>query len=660
MEFREIRNDGDCDCLKKLSTDAGMAIMSGLLGSHTDAVLLCDDEFQIINRNHSAQIISSHYMHGKGISPLFEVFPELAEETFKHRIESAITGNQIVEFLCGIRGTTYRTKCARMFSGLILQLTEITNPLSPDSDLDNTNFKMLFENMTSGFIFLKKIENYDGTPDFEIIDVNSTFEMYFDVERDHIIGRSLSRVLPFLSTSFASKLERIALHGRAIKELYENPQSKRHLEIKMFSPRIGYAAAVFNDVKAEMEQRNDLLVKNEISKAFAMGGNADVYKAIIEIVQHSTQSPCGFIGYPAEDYIIKVLAVNDTATEYSLTNDEGEFIADLNHFPVGFKVLKTKKQQADNNISGHSNVLITPILNGDELVGMIGLADAPQGYDQKSKDFVMSLAEYSAPLMEREIKEYRHKKELIKAKEIAEQNEKLKTAFLGNISHEIRTPLNSVIGFSDLLLRSGELTPKQFKYADTVFKAAKNLESIVTSIVELSKIETRQVKVSNSSFCLNNLIDDVFDLFKNKAEIKGLALIPQKGLDQFASYIYTDRSKIHRIMSTLVDNGLKFTEKGEVSFGYKYIGKDNAIEFFVRDTGIGIRKEMQSKIFTSFTQDEKTLERQHGGIGVGLSICNSYIQMLVGSISIESEPQKGSLFHFAIEYNTQPVNVENS
>ena len=205
-----------------------------------------------------------------------------------------------------------------------------------------------------------------------------------------------------------------------------------------------------------------------------------------------------------------------------------------------------------------------------------------------------------------------------------------------------------------MLCRSGELTPKQFKYADTICKAAKNLVNIVNSIVELSKIETRQVKVSNTSFCLNDLIDDLLDIYKNKADTKGLALIPQKGLDKFASYIYTDRTKIHRIMSTLVDNGLKFTEKGEVSFGYKYIGKDNALEFFVRDTGIGIRKEMQSKIFTSFLQDEKTLERQHGGVGVGLSICNSYIKMLGSTIIIESEPQKGSLFHFAIGYNTQP------
>lgn len=654
MENAQTHNNGDCDCLEKLSTDAGMAILSGLLGSHADAVLLCDDEFQIINRNHSAKIITSHYMHGNSLTPLFEVFPELAEETFKHRIINAQQGNTVAEFLCGIRGTTYRIKCARMFNGLIIQLTEITNPLSPDSDLDNNNFKMLFENMTSGFLFLKKVENYDGTPDFEIIDVNSTFEMYFDVERDRIIGRSLSQVLPSISSIFASKLERIAMHGRAIKELYEKPQTKRHLEVKLFSPRIGYAAAVFNDVKAEMEQRNDLLVKNAISKAFAMGGNADVYKAIIEIVQHSTQSPCGFIGYPADDNILKVLAVNDRTTEYSLTNEKGEYVADLKMFPVGINLLKTRQQQAVQNINGHKYILLTPILNGDELVGMIGLADAPQGYDQKSKDFVMSLAEYSAPLMEREIKEYRHKKELIQAKEIAEQNEKLKTAFLGNISHEIRTPLNSIAGFSDLLCRSGELTPKQFKYADTICKAAKNLVSIVNSIVELSKIETRQVKISNTSFCLNDLIDDLLDIYKNKADTKGLTLIPQKGLDKYASYIYTDRTKIHRIMSTLVDNGLKFTEKGEVSFGYKYIGKDNLLEFFVRDTGIGIRKEMQSKIFTSFLQDEKTLERQHGGVGVGLSICNSYIKMLGSTIIIESEPQKGSLFHFAIGYNTQP------
>ena len=654
MEKTEIHNDGDCGCLKKLSTDAGMEILSGLLGSHADAVFLCGDDFQIINRNHSASIITSHYKNGKANPLLFDVFPELAENTFKNRIQSALEGNKVSEFLCGIRGTTYRIKCARMFTGLILQFTEITNPLSPDSDLDNNNFKMLFENMTSGFLFLKKTENYDGTSDFEIIDINSTFEMYFDVERDNIIGRPLSRILPAINQSIASKLDRIALHGRAMKEVFENPQTHRHLEVKMFSPRIGYAAAVFNDIKAEIEQRNDLFVKNEVSKAFALGGDTDVYKAIIDLVQHNTQSPCGFIGYPMDDANIKVLAVNDQNAKYALTNDEGEFVANMNYFPAGLESLKSKDQVSMENINGHKYVLITPILNEDELVGLIGLADSPQGYDQKSKDFVRSLADYAAPLMHREIKDYHYKRELIKAKEIAEQNEKLKTAFLGNISHEIRTPLNSIAGFSDLLCRSGELTPKQFKYADTICKAAKNLVNIVNSIVELSKIETRQVKVSNTSFCLNDLIDDLLDIYKNKADTKGLALIPQKGLDKFASYIYTDRTKIHRIMSTLVDNGLKFTEKGEVSFGYKYIGKDNALEFFVRDTGIGIRKEMQSKIFTSFLQDEKTLERQHGGVGVGLSICNSYIKMLGSTIIIESEPQKGSLFHFAIGYNTQP------
>gem|GEM_PF-3043087 len=655
MELEEQHMSSGCNCLQRLSTDAGMNILSELLGSHADGVILCDSELRIINRNNSAAIITAHAMSGKEPMPLFEVFPELSADSVRSKLETAHKSNKVVEFLCGLRGVTYRIKSARIFEGLMLQLTEISNPLSPDSDLDNNNFKMLFENLTSGFLFLKKTENYDGTSDFDIIDVNSTFEIYFGIERDNIIGRKMSVCLPKIHEELGSKLERIAMHGRAMKEVYENPANRRHLEIKIFSPRIGYAAAVFNDIKAEMEQHNDLLVKNEISKAFALSGDGNVYKAIIALLQHNTHSPCGFIGYPIDNYFVKVLAVNDPATEYSLTNSEGEYVADMKMFPYGLEAIKTKQQKLKENVNGHSHILLTPVLNKDVLVGLIGLADAPGGYDQRQKDFVNGIAEYAAPLMESEIKDYHYKKELIKAKEIAEQNEKLKSAFLGNISHEIRTPLNSVIGFSDLLLRSGELTPKQFKYADTVFKAAKNLESIVTSIVELSKIETRQVKVSNSSFCLNNLIDDVFDLFKNKAEIKGLALIPQKGLDQFASYIYTDRSKIHRIMSTLVDNGLKFTEKGEVSFGYKYIGKDNAIEFFVKDTGIGIRKEMQSKIFSSFQQgDEKSLERTHGGIGVGLSICNSYIQMLGGNICIESEPQKGSLFHFAIGYNTQP------
>lgn len=659
MENKEvhIHHQTDYNCLKRLSIDAGMEVLSNMLGSHTDAVLLCDGDYGIINRNHSAMMISGSHGSNHEIVPLFEVFPELSDKTIKPKIDNAIKGNTVSEFLCGINGVTYRIKAARMFSGFILQMTEISNPLSPDSYLDNNNFKMLFENMTSGFLLLKKIENYDGTSDFEVININSTFEIYFDLERNNVIGKPISKVMPFISNMFASKFERIAIHGRAIKEVFENSRTHRHLEVNMFSPRLGYTAAVFNDIKAEYEARNTLLIKNEISKAFALGGEVNVYKAIIELLQHNTRSECGFIGYPIDEdnVIIRILAVQDPYANYPLRNADGDFEANLNYFPVGYEAVKTKKQQYRENINGHKNILITPILNEDKLVGLIGLADTEGDFDTRKRQLVLGIADYAAPLMQREIKDYHYKKELIKAKEIAEQNEKLKSAFLGNISHEIRTPLNSVIGFSDLLLRSGELSPKQFKYADTVFKAAKNLESIVTSIVELSKIETRQVKISNTSFCLNDLIDDLLDLYKNKADLKGLALIPKKGLDKYASYIYTDRTKIHRIMSTLVDNGLKFTEKGEVSFGYKYIGQDNKIEFFVKDTGIGIRKEMQSKIFTTFMQDEKTLERQHGGIGAGLSICNCYIQMLGSSISIESEPQKGSLFHFAIGYNTQPI-----
>lgn len=659
MDNREINinNQTDCDCLKRLSTDAGMEILSNMLGSHADAVLLCSADYEIINRNHSALIISSGHGSNHDIVPLFEVFPELSADTVKPKLEKAVKENIVTEFLCGINGVTYRIKAARMFSGLILQMTEISNPLSPDSDLDNNNFKMLFENMTSGFLFLKKIANYDGTSDFEVIDINSTFEIFFDLERDNVIGKPISKVMPYISNQFATKFERIAIHGRAIKEVFKNVKTHRHLEVNIFSPRLGYTAAVFNDIKATDEARNTLLIQNEISKAFALGGEIDVYKAIVELLQHNTESKCGFIGYPTDDSNItmRILAKNDDNLSFPLRTIDGDFEADLNNFPEGLEAVKTKKQQYRENINGYKNILLTPILNDGELVGLIGLADTEGDFTAQKRQLVLGIADYAAPLMQREIKDYHYKKELIKAKETAEQNEKLKSAFLGNISHEIRTPLNSVIGFSDLLLRSGELSPKHFKYADTVFKAAKTLESIVTSIVELSKIETHQVKISNTSFCLNDLIDDLLDLYKNKADLKGLALIPKKGLDKYASYIYTDRTKIHRIMSTLVDNGLKFTEKGEVSFGYKYIGQDNKIEFFVKDTGIGIRKEMQSKIFSTFMQDEKTLKRQHGGIGVGLSICNCYIKMLGGSISIESEPQKGSLFHFAIGYNTQPI-----
>ena len=638
--------------ITSLTTDAGINIVDSLVEYHTDAVILCDGKFNVVKRNQRA----AQVMLGRGIvsdcTNLFDILPEFDKESIRKQILSSQQDNAIKEFLCNVGAAAYSVKSAKMYGGVLIQLTEIARP-SIDNDLDSSNFKMLFENMTSGFLFLKKTINSNGASDFEIIDINSTFEIYFEVERANIIGESLSRCMPEFSNTFAQKLERTATHGRATKEVFENPQTHRHLEVKIFSPRIGYADVMFNEIKAEIEQRNDLYIKNEISKAFALGGNSDVYKAIINILQHHTQSKCGFIGYPVDEHIIKVLAVNDKTTEYSLTNEDGEYVADLNLFPAGAEAVATKQQQTKDNVNGHACTLLTPILNNGTLVGLIGLADAPNGYDQKSKVFVLGLAEYAAPLMEREIKDFHYKKELIRAKEIAEQNERLKMSFLGNISHEIRTPLNSITGFSDLLMRSEDIPQRLKRWCEAIYKSSRQLLSIINSIVELSKLETNQAKIQNSTFSLNKLIDDVFDNYKSKADNKGLALIHYKDLDQYASTIYNDRQKIHQIMSTLVDNGLKFTDKGEVSFGYRYI-KSNEIEFFVKDTGIGIRQEKQKDIFTPFQQIEPTLERNYGGVGIGLSICSRYIQMLGSRICLESEPGKGSLFHFAINYKTQP------
>jgi len=238
--------------------------------------------------------------------------------------------------------------------------------------------------------------------------------------------------------------------------------------------------------------------------------------------------------------------------------------------------------------------------------------------------------------------------ELIAAKEKAEESDRLKTAFLHNVSHEIRTPMNAILGFSALLNEPGISEDDRKQFIDVIFQSGNQLLSIINDIVDLASIESGQMKVSLKQLNINTTLRRLSEQFSYKEKSEKITLSLETPLPQKDAEIVTDGTKLVQIISNLINNAFKFTKRGSITFGYSI--RDNYIEFFVKDTGIGIAPKHLGKIFDRFYQVDSAVSREFGGTGLGLSICKAYAELLGGKIWLESNPGKGTEFYFTIPY----------
>jgi len=236
--------------------------------------------------------------------------------------------------------------------------------------------------------------------------------------------------------------------------------------------------------------------------------------------------------------------------------------------------------------------------------------------------------------------------DLIAAKEKAEENDRLKTAFLHNVSHEIRTPMNAIIGFATLLNEDGLTENERIQYCDIIYQSSTQLLSIISDIVDIANVESGQVKLNYKVMNINSSLKTLCEQYNfvsgdNKLPVRLIA-----GVDDEGANITTDGTKLIQIISNLINNSLKFTRQGEICFGYTM--KDRNIEFFVKDTGIGIAPDHIDKIFDRFYQVDRAVSRQYGGTGLGLSICKAYVELLGGKIWVKSKQEEGTIFKFTI------------
>jgi PAS domain S-box-containing protein len=252
--------------------------------------------------------------------------------------------------------------------------------------------------------------------------------------------------------------------------------------------------------------------------------------------------------------------------------------------------------------------------------------------------------------------------ELLQAKTRAEESDRLKTAFLANMSHEIRTPMNGILGFAEMLNDERLDKSERSKYLDIINNNGKILINIIDDIIDFAKIEAGQVKFINHDFSLNALLGQIYNslltdrLKREKSEVK---LRLRKEFSDEASFINCDPNRLRQVMTNLVGNAIKFTNKGFIEFGYSLTSKKE-LQFYVSDTGIGIPPDKLVQIFDRFVQADNSRSRKYSGSGLGLAISKGFIELLGGKMWADSEVGKGSNFYFSIPYKPAKSKIQEN
>jgi PAS domain S-box-containing protein len=236
--------------------------------------------------------------------------------------------------------------------------------------------------------------------------------------------------------------------------------------------------------------------------------------------------------------------------------------------------------------------------------------------------------------------------ELIKAKERAEQSDNLKTAFLANMSHEIRTPMNGILGFANLLKTPNLSGEEQQDYIKIIERSGLRMLNIINDIISISKIESGLVELSITESNINKQIEYIYTFFKQEIADKDMQLTVNYPPSGMQTIIFTDREKLFSILTNLVKNAIKYSEKGTIEMGF--YKKGEFLEFYVKDTGTGIDRARQKAIFERFIQADIADRMARQGAGLGLAISKAYVEMLGGKIWVESEKDIGSCFFFTI------------
>jgi len=466
----------------------------------------------------------------------------------------------------------------------------------------------------------------------KILYVNPTVLRKFGGTFDDYLGQS---VLKFVHPEYAEIVNNRLLQNDEGARLpdYEikllNAENLT-LDVEITSIPIKYQKTVSNllvlkDITKRKEHENALKMERDKAQNYLdISGNIIVVIEKDENISLINKKGLKVLGYSNE----KIIGKNwfDTC----IPEDIRENIR------AGFRELKNFKS-SDKQYMYYENEIITK--QGERR--LIRWSNAVIVDDERQVQSTLSSGEDIT-----EQKQY--EKQLIEAKNKAEESDKLKSSFLANMSHEIRTPMNGIIGFSEMLKQPDVDKERQIYFVNIITKSCQQLLTIINDIVDISKIESGQVDVYLEDTSVMPILQELYETYKPLAEAKEIKLTLDNATDTSPLIVATDPLRLKQIINHLLNNALKFTHQGSITMGYEH--KNKAIEFYVKDTGIGIAAENQEAIFERFRQVEMDATRNYGGNGLGLSISKALTAKLGGTVWLDSEPGKGSIFYFNIPY----------
>jgi len=569
-------------------------------------------------------------------------------------------------------------------------------------------YKSLFNSLLDAFAFHKIVLDENNVPiDYTFIEINDAFEKLTELKREKIIGKKVTEILSGFknyTTEWIDVYGKVALTGEPARfESFSKPFNKWY-SIVAYSTQKGYFATIFEDITLRKQAEKVILEKSvEQKRLFDKSEKQRIANLVVlnDLNKTTKDLKTEIIERKRSEQIQKVLY--NISNSVRTTNNLKELIAfmqkelgtiidtknfyvalydyktDMLEFPFyvdekdGFSshpaektlskyVVETRKPLLANIALKEKFVkegkleykgslskvwLGAPLKFEGKVTGVIAIQSYTDEFAYNESD--MEMLEFIGQQISISIFRKKAEQDLIIAFKKAKESDRLKSAFLANMSHEIRTPMNGILGFADLLKEPNLTGEEQQTYIGVIEKSGARMLNIINDIINISKIEAGLMEVNMQKSNINEQIEYVYTFFKPEVEQKGIKFSYINSLTSKEAILKTDSEKIYAILTNLVKNAIKYTEKGSIEFGYTKSGE--YLTFYVKDTGLGIDSDRQKAIFERFIQADISDKQALQGAGLGLAISKAYIEMLGGELWVKSEKGKGSIFYFTIPYD---------
>ncbi len=501
-----------------------------------------------------------------------------------------------------------------------------------------TKFRELFLSMSEGLYLHEMIFDESGSAiNYRIIEANPVSKKHIGIEPKDAIGQIATDLYKTKEAPLVDIYSKVVKTGKTeIFETHFDPMGK-WFSISAFKVGKEKFATVFSDITHRMKNEQEIKEAKHQAETDRLRLQA-ILDTVPDLIwmkdldgrfQMCNKNFENHFGKPRKEIIGK--------TDYELFDKKSaDFFRQMDK-----KALKAGKPTRNEELIKKGK--------DESLIYLETIKTPFYGLDKKVEGILAVGREIS---QRKQVEE-----ELRSAKERAEESDRLKSTFLANMSHEIRTPMNGILGFADLLNDDNLSQEQRKQYVNIISNCGNQLIRVIDDILEISRLETRQIKADFQNICLNHLLTELFSIFKLNSDQKNVTLALKTAFEDNDSYLKTDLTKLNKILSNLIENALRYTSKGYVEFGY-YVENDTLV-IYVKDTGIGIAKDQLPFIFDRFRQIDLELSKKAGGLGLGLSIARENTELIGGQITVDSTPGKGTTFFvkvpFLREAKTSPV-----